>query len=100
LTNWCQTPIRLIPGEDAAGDGTILALDVPNTANGLGLTPQNYLFASGMGPFDAGGLTNLSASQLTGTLPTKILPGVTTNISTAGFTLHITNGLIMQVTSP
>jgi hypothetical protein len=49
---------------------------------------------------NGGGLTNLSASQLAGTLPTATLPGITTNVSTAGITFYITNGLIMRVSSP
>jgi hypothetical protein len=100
LTNWSSNPIELMSGDVANGDGTILAMDVANTANGLDLTPQNYLAATGQGPFDASGLTNLNASQLTGTLPTEVLPGITTNVSTAGITFHITNGLIMRVSTP
>jgi len=46
------------------------------------------------------GLTCLNAAQLTGTLPAASLPGITTNISAAGITFYITNGLIMRVASP
>ncbi len=49
---------------------------------------------------DGSGLTNLPANQLTGTLPAASLPGITTNVSAAGITFYITNGLIMRVSSP
>lgn len=99
LTNWSPNPIE-VDVDGASGDGTFIAMEVANTGNGLGLTPQNYLTATGASPFDASGLTNLSASQLTGTLPTAVLPGITTNISAAGITFYITNGLIMRVSTP
>jgi len=46
------------------------------------------------------GLTGLNAAQLTGTVSTAILPGITTNVSAGGITLYITNGLIMRVSAP
>jgi hypothetical protein len=78
----------------------MLAINVPNTAYGLGLTPQNFLTASGQGPLDGSGLTNLDAAQLTGKVPASALPGLTTNISIGGITFQIVNGLIMQITKP
>jgi hypothetical protein len=54
------------------------------------------------GTFSGNGysLTNLNATQLTGTLATANLPGITTNVSAAGITFYITNGLIMRVGPP
>src|ERR1035437_3675357 len=39
--------------------------------------------------FNAANLTNLNATQLTGTLPAAILPGITTNVSSAGISFYI-----------
>jgi hypothetical protein len=100
LTNWSGNPIELIPSTVAVGDGSMVAINVPNTAFGLGLTSQNYLTASGQGPLDGSGLTNLNAATLMGTVPTSVLPGLTTNISVGGVNLIIVNGLIMQVAKP
>jgi hypothetical protein len=80
-----------------------------DTGEWPGLMPQldptlNGLQSSGnfAGSFtgDGSGLTSLNASQLTGTVPAAALPGITTNVSTAGITFYITNGLIMRVSTP
>ena len=49
---------------------------------------------------DGSSLTNLAATQLTGLVPTSVLPGITTNLSMSGVTFHITNGLIMRISAP
>jgi hypothetical protein len=49
---------------------------------------------------DGSRITGLDAANLNGTLPVASLPGVTTNVSTAGITFYITNGLVMRVTTP
>lgn len=72
-------------------NGTVTA----NTFAGNFLAGRNQTFAG-----NGSGLTALNAAQLTGVVPAASLPGITTNVSAAGITLHITNGLIMQVSTP
>ena len=84
---WFQTTAFTNAGTAAA---TIIA---SNTITTGFITATNF---TGNG----GGLTHLNAAQVSGTLPLATLPGLTTNVSTGGITFHITNGLIMRVTSP
>lgn len=62
------------------------------------LSPANQFNGTFNG--NGSGLTGLNATQLAGTLPIANLPGITTNVSNAGITFYITNGLIMRVTVP
>jgi len=65
---------------------------------GLGGVAANQFWGAFSG--SGAGLTNLSASRLSGTISTTNLPGITGSIPIGGVTLHITNGLIMRVSSP
>ena len=62
--------------------------------------PINDSSLSKLAAGNGSGLTNLSATSLAGALPTANLPGITTNVSVSRLTFHITNGLIMRVSSP
>jgi len=85
---------------DATADS--YTLNANNTlSSDSGIRGGVWLNASGF-PFGLNGiaLTNLSAAQLTGTVPIADLPGITTNVSNGTITFYITNGLIMRVSSP
>lgn len=85
---------------DAGADSYTLNPD-NSMSNDSGMRGALWLEANRY-PFNNNGssLVNLKAANLTGTVAPSLLPGITTNFSPGGFTLCITNGLIMKITSP
>ncbi|HEX9048441.1 MAG TPA: hypothetical protein VF988_15545 [Verrucomicrobiae bacterium] len=61
---------------------------------------QTGVSLSGSFAGDGSALASLNAGALAGAVPLGSLPGISTNISNAGATFYITNGLIMRVTVP
>lgn len=111
LEVWGGTPDKptmlIVGGKLYTGTATNGAIQNDNTniwitqggKTGMVLTTQTANF-SGFFTGNGSGLTNLNATQLTGTLPAASLPGITTNVSNGGITFYITNGLIMRVSAP
>ena len=92
--------------------GTNNTINFPNytsslfTGNGTGLTNINGRSVTGMVAQASNALQANYAVQAgsttnyTGPILSSQLPGVTTNVQIYGITLHVTNGLILRITTP